>query len=201
MDIKDYIKKYNLPFDKVKTDFKEDFDSLYSSEKEWLENLEDKIHLLKNKDSEDAIKQVIQILKGTESFTESDTPILSIFIGKINTIVRIANRINNFKEGTRLDNGNLRLSDFFNAVKSSDNLQNFNFQLNSNLLNFLPHIFSVLKHCQNPTEYPIYYKYWKNILREVLSKDDSYDSMCDFYRSFPMANRHLNFATYLPKDF
>lgn len=197
MDIKDYIKKYNLPFDKVKTDFKEDFDSLYSSEKEWLENLEDKIHLLKNKDSEDAIKQVIQILKGTESFTESDTPILSIFIGKINTIVRIANRINNFKEGTRLDNGNLRLSDFFNAVKSSDNLQNFNFQLNSNLLNFLPHIFSVLKHCQNPTEYPIYYKYWKNILREVLSKDDSYDSMCDFYRSFPMANRHLNFATYL----
>jgi 5-methylcytosine-specific restriction protein B len=197
MYIKDYIKKYNLPFDKVKTDFKEDFDSLYSDTKEWLENLEDKIHLLKNKDSEDVIKQVIEILKGTESFTERDTPILSIFIGKINTIVSIANRINNFKEETRLDNGNLKLCDFFNAVKRSDNLQNFNFPLNSNLLNFLPHIFSVIKHCQSPTEYPIYYKYWKNILSEVLSKDDSYDSMCDFYRSFPMANRHLNFATYL----
>lgn len=197
MDIKDYIKKYNLPFDKVKTDFKEDFDSLYSSEKEWLENLEDKIHLLKNKDSEDAIKQVIQILKGTESFTESDTPILSIFIGKINTIVRIANRINNFKEGTRLDNGNLRLYDFFNAIKRSDNLQNFNYQLNSNLLNFLPHIFSVIKHCQSPNNYPIYYKYWKNILREVLSKNDDYDSMCAFYKTFPSENRHLNFATYL----
>lgn len=197
MDIKDYVKKYNFPFDKVKTDFKEDFDALYSTEKDWLENLEDKIHLLKNKDSEDAVKQVIQNLKGKEDFNESDAPILSTFIGKINTIVRIANRINNFKESTRLDNGNLRLYDFFNTIKRSDNLQNFNYQLNSNLLNFLPHIFSVIKHCQNPTEYPIYYKYWKNILREVLSKDDSYDSMCDFYKSFPDANRHLNFATYL----
>lgn len=197
MDIKDYVKKYNIPFDKVKTDFKEDFDSLYSTEKEWLENLENKIHLLKNKDSEDAIKQVIQVLKGSESFTESHTPILSTFIGKVNTIVRIANRINNFKEGTKLDNGNLRLYDFFNAIKRSDNLQNFNYQLNSNLLNFLPHIFSVIKHCQSPNNYPIYYKYWKNILREVLSKNDDYDSMCAFYKTFPSENRHLNFATYL----
>ncbi len=197
MDIKDYVKKYNLPFDEVKTDFKEDFDSLYSTEKEWLENLEDKIHLLKNKVSEDAIKQVIQKLKETESFTESDTPILSTFIGKINTIVRIAKRINNFKEGTKLDNGNLRLYDFFNAIKHSDNLQNFNYQLNSNLENFLPHIFSVIKHCQNPDNYPIYYKYWKNILREVLEKNDDYDSMCSFYKTFPVENRHLNFATYL----
>lgn len=197
MDIKDYVKKYNIPFDKVKTDYKEDFDSLYSEEKEWLENLEDKIHLLKNKDSEHAIKQVIQVLKGTDSFNESHTPILSTFIGKINTIVRIANRINNFKEGTKLDIGNLRLYDFFNAIKRSENLQNFNYQLNSHLLNFLPHIFSVIKHCQSPINYPIYYKYWKNILREVLSKNDDYDSMCEFYKTFPLENRHLNFATYL----
>jgi hypothetical protein len=39
MDIKDYVKQYNFPFDKVKTDFKEDFDSLYSTEKDWLENV------------------------------------------------------------------------------------------------------------------------------------------------------------------
>ncbi|MFY7938281.1 MAG: hypothetical protein ACOVOQ_12945 [Flavobacterium sp.] len=197
MDIKDYVKKYNIPFDIVKTDFKKDFDSLYSTEKVWLENLEDKIHLLKNKEREDDIKQVIQVLKGSESFTESHTPILSTFIGKVNTIVRIANRINNFKEGTKLDNGNLRLYDFFNAIKRSDNLQNFNYQLNSNLLNFLPHIFSVIKHCQSPNNYPIYYKYWKNILREVLLKNDNYDSMCAFYKTFPSENRHLNFATYL----
>lgn len=197
MDIKDYVKQYNFPFDKVKTDFKEDFDSLYSTEKDWLENLEDKIHLLKNKDSEDAIKKVIQKLKGKEDFNEADTSILSTFVGKINTIVRIANRINNFKEGTQLENDVLKLFDFFNAVKRSEKLENLNYKLNNNLVNFLPHIFSVIKHCQNPANYPIYYKYWKNILREVLSKNDDYDSMCTFYKTFPSANRHLNFATYL----
>lgn len=197
MDIKDYVKKYNFPFEKVKTDFKEDFDALYSTEKDWLENLEDKIHLLKNKDSEDAVKQVIQKLKGKEDFNKSDTSILSTFVGKINTIVRIANRINNYKEGTLLENGVLNLFDFFNAVKRSENLENFNYKLNNNLINFLPHIFSVIKHCQNPAHYPVYYKYWKNILREVLSKNDDYDSMCTFYKTFPSDNRHLNFATYL----
>lgn len=197
MDIKDYVKKYNFPFEKVKTDFKEDFDALYSTEKDWLENLEDKIHLLKNKDSEEAVKQVIQKLKGKEDFNESDTLILSTFVGKINTIVRIANRINNYKEGTLLENGVLNLFDFFNAVKRSENLENFNYKLNNNLINFLPHIFSVIKHCQNPANYPVYYKYWKNILREVLSKNDDYDSMCTFYKTFPSDNRHLNFVTYL----
>lgn len=197
MEIKDYVKKYNFPFEKVKNDFKEDFDALYSTEKDWLENLEDKIHLLKNKDSEDAVKQVIQKLKGKEDFNESDTSILSTFVGKINTIVRIANRINNYKEGTLLENGVLNLFDFFNAVKRSEKLENLNYKLNNNLVNFLPHIFSVIKHCQNPDNYPVYYKYWKNILREVLSKNDDYDSMCTFYKTFPIENRHLNFATYL----
>lgn len=197
MDIKDYVKQYNFPFDKVKTDLKEDFDSLYSTEKDWLENLEDKIHLLKNKDSKDAIKKVIQKLKGKEDFNEADTSILSTFVGKINTIVRIANRINNFKEGTQLENDVLKLFDFFNAVKRSEKLENLNYKLNNNLVNFLPHIFSVIKHCQNPANYPVYYKYWKNILREVLSKNDDYDSMCAFYKTFPSDNRHLNFATYL----
>ncbi len=197
MEIKDYVKKYNFSFDKVKTEFKEDFDSLYSTEKDWLENLEDKIHLLKNKNSEDAIKKVIQKLKGKEDFNESDTSILSTFVGKINTIVRIANRINNFKEGTQLENGVLKLFDFFNAVKRSEKLENLNYKLNNNLVNFLPHIFSVIKHCQNPANYPVYYKYWKNIIREVLSKNDDYDSMCIYYKTFPSDNRHLNFATYL----
>lgn len=198
MDIKDYVKKYNLPFDKVKSEFDTDFTSLYESEKEWLENLEDKVHLLKNEKIQAQVAEVISKLKTTESFNENDSKNLSAFVSNVNTIVRIANRINNFKEGTVLDNGaTLKLYDFFNSVKTSDNLSEFSYPLNSNLNNFLPHIYSLIKHCQNPIEYPIYYKYWKNILREVLSKDDDYDSMCTFYRSFPSTNRHLNFATYL----
>lgn len=198
MNIKDYVKKYNIPFNEVKSEFEADFNALYESEKDWLENLENKIHLLKNEKNELALKQVIQKLKGNNPFQENDTPILSMFVSKVNTIVRIANRINNFKEGTNINNGStLKLHDFFNAVKGSKNLNSFDYQLNSNLVNFLPHIYSVIKHCQNPLEYPIYYKYWKNILREVLSKDDDYESMCTFYRNFPSKNRHLNFATYL----
>ena len=198
MDIKDYVKKYNLSFDNVKSEFDADFTSLYESEKEWLENLEDKVHLLKNEKVQAQVSEVINKLKTAESFNENDSKNLSAFVSKVNTIVRIANRINNFKEGTVLDNGaTLKLYDFFNSVKTSDNLSEFNYPLNSNLNNFLPHIYSLIKHSQNPIEYPIYYKYWKNILREVLSKDDDYDSMCTFYRSFPSTNRHLNFATYL----
>ena len=118
MDIKDYVKKYNLPFDKVKSEFNDDFNSLYESEKDWLENLEDKVHLLKNEKNQAQVTDVINKLKSTESFNENDSKTLSTFVSKVNTIVRIANRINNFKEGTDLDNGStLKLYDFLIQLK------------------------------------------------------------------------------------
>nr|WP_299344248.1 AAA family ATPase [Allomuricauda sp.] len=198
MDIKDYIKKFALPFDKMKSEFEEDYDFLYGQEKKWLCNLEDKVNLLKNEKNQAEINTVIHKLKSDDLFTENDTKILSTFVSKVNTIVRVANRINNFKEGTKLDDDSkLELYKFFNEAKKSPNLKSFTIQLNSNLNNFLPHIFSVIKHCQNPVDFPIYYKYWKNIIREVLTRDNDYDSICEFYRSFPETNRHLNFATYL----
>ena len=198
MNIKDYVKTFNLPFEKLKNDFKVDFDSLFLEEKEGLGNLDNKIQLLKNEKNENAIKDVIQKLKLNESFSENDTSILSTFISKINTVLRIANRINNYKEGTPLDKGEkLKLYAFFNAATTSNNLKDFGYNLNDNLKNFLPHIYSVIKHFQSPNEFPFYYKYRKNILREVLSQDDDYDSMCAFYRTFPLPDRHLNFATYL----
>lgn len=198
MDIKDYVKQFNYSFDNLKSKYEEDFNSLYEHEKKWLGNLEDKVHLLKSSKHQAELNAVIGKLKTDDPFTKDDTKILSTFVSKVNTIVRIANRINNFKEETKLDDGSkLELYKFFNSVKNSTDLNSFNYSLNSNLSNFLPHIFSVIKHCQNPNEYPIYYKYWKNIIREVLSKDDDYDTICKFYRSFPELNRHLTFATYL----
>jgi hypothetical protein len=132
MEIKDYVKKYNLSFDKVKSEFDTDFTSLYESEKEGFENLEDKVHLLKNEKVQAQVSEVINKLKTTDSFNENDSKNLSAFVSKVNTIVRIANRINNFKEGTVLDNGaTLKLHDFFNSVKSSDNLSEFNYPLNT----------------------------------------------------------------------
>ncbi len=208
MNIKDYVKKYNFPYDKVKSDFDTDFNLLYESEKKWLGNLEDKLDFLEktkkesNQDLENnkkALNRVIEFLKDSKkSFSVDNTEDLSIFVNKIDKIVKLNNWIGNFKEGTFDDNGNkLILHEFFNLIKDSKNLQSFNFPLKKSLKQHLPHIYSVIKHCQNPVKNPIYYKYWKNILREVLSKNDDYDSMCAFYKSFPSSNRHLNFATYL----
>jgi energy-coupling factor transporter ATP-binding protein EcfA2 len=198
MDIKNYIKSFNKPFEDIKALYKDDFNRIYEEETEWLGNLENKTHILKKNNEEVIIKSVIDKLKKSEEFTSEDTNSLSIFIRKINSIVLIANRINNFKEGVDLENGTkLELYVLFNNLKNRSLLNSVNFTLNSNLDVFLPHLYSIVKHCQNPNQYPIYYKYWKNILREVLGKEDDYDNMCEFYREFPDKNRQLSFATYL----
>lgn len=87
--------------------------------------------------------------------------------------------------------------ELFNNLKKETLFGKLNITLNQNLNNFLPHLYSIIKHCQNSNSYPIYYKYWKNILREVLGINDDYDSMCEFYEKFPKKERHLNFTTYL----
>ncbi len=198
MNIKDYIKLFKKSFEEIKLQFNNDFQFIYKSDSEWLVNLEEKLYLLKNSDDKKIIGDVIEKIKNSTDFTIEDTTALSLFISKINNIVLIADRVNNFKDGKVLPNGDiLNLYELFNEIKRTSLLKNLNLALNPNLKVFLPHLFSIVKHCQNPKQYPIYYKYWKNILREVLEKDDNYDSMCKFYREFPENNRHLNFAAYL----
>ena len=198
MNIRDYVKIFNQPYEVIKSNYSEDFKQLFVEESEWLGNLENKIHLLKNKKDELLIRNVIKKLKSTDEFIVEDTNSLSTFIRKINSIVLIANRINNYKEGTILENGDkLKLFELFNSLKKTSLLNELNLTLNSNLNTFLPHLFSIVKHCQKPNLFPIYYKYWKNILREVLNKEEDYDDMCGFYREFQEENRHLNFASYL----
>ena len=198
MNIKEYVKTFNKSYEIIKSSYSIDFERLYTEESEWLGNLENKIHLLKNKDDVFIIENVIKKLKSSADFITEDTNYLSIFVRKINSIVLIANRINNFKEGTVLENGSqLKLCELFNSFKKASSFNELKIVLNPNLNTFLPHLFSVVKHCQKPNLYPIYYKYWKNILREVLSKTDEYDDMCVFYREFPKENRQLNFASYL----
>lgn len=198
MNIKEYIKQYNKSFVEIKTEYLQYFNSLLEEDKVWLGNIEGKLHLFKNRDIEVNVLNVINKLKSNVNFDEQDTLILSEFISKINIVVNIADRINNFKENTLLENGSrLRVYELFNSIKSVNNFNDLNISLNPNLNNFLPHLFSIIKHCQNPSQYPIYYKYWKNIVREVLCKKDDYDNFCLFYREFPLENRHLTFGSYL----
>jgi hypothetical protein len=198
MNLMDSINKYKKSLEQVKTEFKDDYITIYNNQKEWLNNLEDKIHLLKNKSKEEAIKRVVQNLKSEADFVKNDTTDISIFISNINTIILIANRINNYKEGTLLDDGSkLEVYKLFNSIKKANKLSDLKVTLNQNLNSYIPHLFSIIKHSQNPNIYPIHYKFWKNILREVLDLKDNYDNFCEFYRTFPNENRHLVFGSYL----
>jgi hypothetical protein len=194
--LKELIQDCQLSFFDIIKDYKTDYDQVFNREKDWLNNVEEKTFRLSDNVRDD-IEYVISKLKEEGyKFIESDTDKLSLFISQINGIIRIANRINNFKEGTSLDNGKpLKLYELFNTIKSTKQFIDFDFTLNKNLKSFIVHLFSVVKHCQSPDTYPIYYKYWKNILGEVLKKEGDYDSLCSFYQTIP-SPKHLSLGTY-----
>jgi len=194
--LKEVIQDCQLSFSEITEDYKTDYDKIFDREKDWLNNVEEKTFRL-SKNVRDDIEYVITKLKEDEyKFKESDTNKLSLFVSQINGIIRIANRINNFKEGTSLnDNQTLRLFELFNNIKSTKQFIDFDFTLNKNLKSFIVHLFSVVKHCQSPETYPIYYRYWKNILGEVLKKEDNYDSLCSFYQTI-QSPKHLSLGTY-----
>lgn len=200
MSIKEYLSKFNLSFEKLSQNYKESYQVVLNEEKQnnWLINLEDKVNLLNNEREQKSINRIITKLKNDEGFTTDDTEDLKTFIAKINSITHIADRINNFKEGVNLDNGEkLILHQLFNKIANTNKLEELDsYILNKNLNSFKPHIFSVIKHCQEPQEYPIYYKFWKNIATEVLGITNHYDALCLFYRKFPKTNRHFVFGTY-----
>ncbi len=194
--LKEVIQDCQLSFSEITKDYIADFDQIFNREKDWLNNVEEKTFRL-SENVRDDIEYVIKKLKEDEyNFKESDTDKLSLFISQINGIIRIANRINNFKEGTSLnDSQTLKLFDLFNKIKSTKQFIDFDFTLNKNLKSFIVHLFSVVKHCQSPETYPIYYRYWKNILGVVLKKEDDYDSLCSFYQTMP-SPKHLSLGTY-----
>ncbi|MFV0590987.1 MAG: hypothetical protein ACK5M7_06350 [Draconibacterium sp.] len=197
MELNQLIKTYKLDFNQIKTKFTTDYNRILNEERNWLCNLENKTTLISDDDIKTKIDNVIIKLKDSNyNFQNSDNDLLTIFTSKINGIIRIANRINNFKQNTIIDTGQLDLSQLFNSLKNSKLLKDVNFKLNQNLNSFLPHLFSIVKHCQDPVKYPIYYKYWKNISREIFNINDDYDSFCEFYRLLPNQDRHLSFAAY-----
>lgn len=195
-DIKEITEECNISFSDIKNQYKSEFDEVFNREKDWLINLEDKTNKLSNDVKVDIDDVITKLKNPVYEFTATDTKILSNFVSKTNTIVRIANRINNFKEGTLLDDGKkLHLHELFNAIKKVDNLNDLNFELNQNLNSFIAHIFSVIKHAEDPNRYPIYYRYWKNIIGQVLKKKDDYDSLCEFYRTIENP-RHQSIGAY-----
>ena len=195
-ELKEIISDCNISFNHVINNYRQKFDALLDSEKDWLINLEDKTIRFNDNAVQNGVDEVIRKLKDPSYLFKSvDTAQLSLFIGKINGIIRIANRINNFEEGAELEDGRrLCLFELFNRIKESEKLAGINFELNKNLRSFIPHLFSVVKHCQDPTNYPIYYRYWKNVFGKVLNQNDDYDSLCEFYRTISFPQKHLAFG-------
>jgi len=198
MTLEEIIKSYKKDFITVKTDYSSDFNKVFQEEKDWLGNLENKTHLILNAERQKLFDSVIQNIKDPlYVFKINDISQLSNFTGTINRIIRVGNRINNFKQGTILDTGTLDLATLFNSIKTSSKFAELEIDLNQKLKGFLPHLFSIIKHSQDPSRYPIFYKYWRNISREVFENVDNYDSLCDFYCTIPPLDRHLNFGCYL----
>lgn len=199
MTVQDYLELHNKSFQVITENYFSDFNDIFESEKNknWLVPIENKLDKLNSARSLQDIQYVIDVLKSDEDFKESDTDKLGFFTSKINSIVKVADRINNFKENTTLEDGTqLRLFNLFNTIKSTTTLSDFNYVLNKNLNSFKSHIFSVIKHCQNPLMYPVYYPFWQNLNKHVLKRSTNYDAMCVFYSTFPQENRTLAFGSY-----
>lgn len=194
--LKEVIQDCQLSFSEILENYKTDYEQIFDREKDWLNNVEEKTFRLPENVRDD-IEYVITNLKEDKyKFKESDTEKLSLFTSQINSIILITNRINNFKEGTVIDDGEpLKLFELFNKIKSTNQFIDFDFTLNKNLKSYIVHLFSVVKHCQSPDTYPIYYRYWKNILGEVLKKEDDYDSLCSFYQTI-QSPKHLSLGAY-----
>lgn len=199
MDIKKYLSQFNLSFNTIRLEYNEEYQEIFQKEldKNWIVPIEEKLQLITNISDREDIKEVITILKSSDDFKPENIRSLTIFISKINSIINIADRINNFKEGTSLDNNQkLDLVLLFNNIKNSDSIDEITMILNKNLYSFLPHIYSVVKHCQDPINFPIYYKFWKQISKEVLLLNDDYTSITENYRAFPENNRTTHFGSY-----
>ncbi|MCI3938260.1 AAA family ATPase [Chryseobacterium aahli] len=199
MTIQEFLIPYNKSFKEIIEQYSDIFTKVYNNEqqKNWLVPIANKLDKFSDNKNQEDFRYVIDILKSENEFTQDDISKLSTFVSKVNSVVKVADRINNFKQDTILeDDSQLQLVTLFNTIKSTSTLKNFTLTLNRNLNNFRAHIFSVVKHCQSPDLYPVYYPFWQKVSKHILKIENDYDSICEFYRTFPEDNRTLNFGSY-----
>jgi hypothetical protein len=199
IDFKKYFLRFNSStFETIKSTYGTLFNEIFASEKDWLGPIEKKLHHIKLEVDRLAISYVIEQLKNENySFSALDESKLSTFSRVIDKTINAANFINNFTVANLQISG-LTIFDFFNKIKSSINLEELNTSVNltGTLNNFIPYYYSAVKHCQSPTQFPIYYKYWYTCLNSIYNIITDYDTLTKFYRTFPEKDRHLNFCAF-----
>jgi internalin A len=182
--------------------FKQSYPGYYYSAKEAhqhrLCNVEDMLNLLSDFRERQSIEYVIDRLKSDKPFSQDDTYILELFVKVINKIVAINNFINNFSTNS-LKRESTTIFELLNLIRTCSTLGELLPQIHfrKTLKQHIPSFFSVIKHLENPNNYPIQYKLWTSITNQILSIDKDYDSLCKYYRSFPSAERHLEFGCFI----
>lgn len=199
IDFKKYFLRFNSStFETIKSTYGTLFNEIFASEKDWMGPVEKKLQHIKLEEDRVAVSYVIKQLKNENySFTALDESKLSTFSRVIDKTINAANFINNFTVANLQISG-LTIFDFFNKIKSSKNLGEFNasITLSGTLNTFIPYYYSAVKHCQSPTEFPIYYKYWYTCLNSIYNILIDYDTLTKFFRTFPEKDRHLNFCAF-----
>lgn len=199
IDFKKYVEQFSKStFESIKTNYSSLFDEVFKAEKDWMSPVENKLQHIKTAEDRNAVKDVIQKLKRSDySFTEADKSNLSTFSRVIDKTINASNFINNFTVNKLQENG-LTIFDFFNKIKTSDSLADLKTKvtLKGTLLSFIPYFFSAVKHCQDYSQFPIFYKYWYTLLYNIFGKEIDYDNLTNNYRTLPQPERHLNFCSY-----
>jgi 5-methylcytosine-specific restriction protein B len=199
IDFKKYFVKFsNSSYESIKTNYAFLFDEIFSIEKEWMCPIEKKLEYIKLEADRIAVSDVIEKLKNENySFAESDVYKLSTFSRVIDKTINASNFINNFTV-KNLQNNKLSIYDFFNKIKTSNTLKELkaSIDLSGTLFTAIPYYYSAVKHCQNPIQFPIHYKYWYTCLNSIFDKEVDYDILTEYYRTFPEKDRHLNFCAF-----
>ena len=135
-------------------------------------------------------QDVIDKIKTGDTFVRSDDSKIKAFIMNIGKLLSLNNLINNINSdlGKIIEKGNpLNRWDLFNillATKSINAGPSFiNRKCNGNLVYI--ELFSVLKFFQDPDNYPLNYRLWRNLSQYVFGVSDDYDELCKFYRNLP----------------
>lgn len=202
--IKEIIKKANRKFDDVKDkdEFKKFFDADAHGEQMtnriWFGPLRDKIIYIRNPEARASIKDIVDKLENNKEIRDTDYDKIKDFVGSIPSKIKVSSILSSIKNHPDL-------FDLFIAYQKADIFDTIDTRFRKPLQkgrNYSAgeHLFSIIKNCQNPAQYLIYYKYWKNIINKVLGGAiGNYADLCKFYKDFTteINDRHLNFASYM----
>ena len=176
----------SLSLDDVKKNYKSSYDKHLSNEQNWLAQREQSI-------KENGLEKVVEELRNTDgSFIINDKREVKKFISKIDKIFHLDNFIANIGTDTGIKKD---IMDLFNELKkastSNDVDSIIRYYIDSSKLQVkkIPYailnLFSIIKNLQKPDEYPVNYKLWRFLLKNVfnIDADNNYNQLQDFYKS------------------